>query len=63
MKYPCKRKFAPTVMNRIRVGFQFQIVFSMDIHERACVAVVGASNKKITFLNTLNFSTDKILYT
>ncbi len=41
MKYPCKRKFAPTVMNKIRVGFLFKIVFNMDIHEQACVVPIA----------------------
>ncbi len=43
MKYPCKRNFTPTVMNKIRAGFLCMVCISMDIHEQACVAVVGAN--------------------
>ena len=52
MKYPCKEKFAPTMMNKIRKCSLFMDL-SMDINEQACVAVVGASNKK-----SFSFSTD-----
>jgi hypothetical protein len=44
MKYPCKQKFVPTGMIKMKIYAQC-IDKSMDIHEQACVAVVGASNK------------------
>lgn len=56
MKYPCKLKFAPTLMNKIQEWFMFVMNMCMDIHEQASVAAVGASNKKIYVFKTLNFN-------